>query len=101
MTVTASLLLHFITEELFAINHGNADVLVGWVTDNGARIRKRADEDVGVPMIEVAMCWHIHVRIPIAILIGIAIEIKPDRDRGCDTDTDRNSAIDMLQNVLP
>jgi len=48
-------------EEQFATYPGNADVLVGWVTDDSARIRKRADEDVGVPRIEVAMCWHIDV----------------------------------------
>jgi len=40
---------------------GNADVLVGWVMDDSARSRKRADGDVGVPRIEIAIRWHIHV----------------------------------------
>jgi len=30
---------------------GNADVLVGWVTDDSARSREHADEDVGVPRV--------------------------------------------------
>ena len=60
----------FFLKEQFTTYPGNADVLVGWVTDNGARSRTHADEDIGVPRIEVAMCWHIHV---LKILYSIAL----------------------------
>jgi len=57
-------------KELFAAYPGNADVLVGWDTADGGRSRKRADEDVGVPRIEIATCWRIHV---LKILYFIAL----------------------------
>jgi len=42
----------FFLKEQFTGYPGNADVLVGWDTDDGGR--SRADGDVGVPGIEIA-----------------------------------------------
>jgi hypothetical protein len=56
--VIASMSSHdvgFFLKEQFATYPGNADVLVGWVTDDSARSSKHADGDVGVPRIEIAM----------------------------------------------
>jgi len=54
--------LGFFLKEQFAACPGSADVLVGWVKDDGARNRKRADEDVGVPRIVIASCLAMTVR---------------------------------------
>ena len=55
----------FITEEHFAAYPGNADVLVGWDTDDGGRSRKCADEDVSVPRIAIdALLFRITIERP-------------------------------------
>jgi len=54
MTVIASISplgAGFFLKELFAAYPGNADVLVGWDTDDSGRSRKHADGDVGAPRI--------------------------------------------------